>query len=59
MKRGRKNARTYFESNVEYLLHCTQRPYWKEHHKNECKAILELIEENKRLKLPWYKRKRK
>ena len=59
MKRGKKPIYDTFANSTDFLLHCTERPYWKEHHKYECKAILELIEENRRLKLPWDKRKRK
>ena len=59
MKRGQKPLRNKFNSAADYLLYCVERPYWSEHHRYECEAIRELIAENRRLKTPWYKRKRK
>ena len=56
MARGRKPSYYEVDTPADFLLHVIDRPEWKKHHKYECLAIQKVLDENRRLKLPWYKR---
>jgi hypothetical protein len=55
---ARKTIYYDFDTPADFLVHCTQRPEWKQKHKYECMAILEVVNELRTLKRKkqWWKR---